>query len=534
MLLCACGHAQPAARAQDPQQAAPDAGPPPPDPAVISAQLSEETHALLRAEGELLWQRWTTGAGPLPASALAAHPALLDPRASWAPREAAARATGPDQRALQLLAHELALLGVPRDATDALERARAQLVFAAPGDQRPERGERDLDKLLTEEPSAVKRAGVALAEARAAGALAPLALARDAAVEKADWAGLQEQLHGVPLAQLGALAEQTLLATEAVAARAVASAAVRNLGLTSDRLRRADLPRLVRTAQADAEFPAGRAWPAAQKTFAALGLELVLRVDAEPSPSKGARPLALLVDPPADVRLSLRPAGGFDEQRSTLHEAARAAGGVLTRTPRWELAQLGDGAAAEGVAQLFEELCGNPAWLRDNTALRGEPLDDLVHTLAARRLLSARRAAALVLFELKRRGGPRTAEAQAALYRGLIQRATFAALSNDDAGRWALEADDHLRTAPLLLGALLAAQLEAQLAAPWWQAPQPALRKLWEGGRAQPLPALDPALLAQVAQERLSYVAPDAPPATPKPDYKYMQGDKKRRKKRKP
>src|SRR5439155_1262952 len=77
-----------------------------------------------------------------------------------------------------------------------------------------------------------------------------------------------------------------------------------------------------------------------------------LHVDAEPSPSKGARPLALLVDPPGDVRLSLRPAGGFEEQRATLHEGARAVGGAVISTPRWEPAQLGDGSAAEAAAQL--------------------------------------------------------------------------------------------------------------------------------------------------------------------------------------
>src|SRR5207237_1977704 len=107
-----------------------------------------------------------------------------------------------------------------------------------------------------------------------------------------------------------------------------------------------------------------------------------VRLDAGPSPARAARPLGLLVDPPRDVRLSVRPTGGFEEQRAVLHEAARAAGAAATDVPRWELAQLGAGAAAEGVAQLFEELAGDPAWLREQTGLRGEPLDDLVHTQA--------------------------------------------------------------------------------------------------------------------------------------------------------
>jgi hypothetical protein len=545
----------------------------------VAAELSTESHAFLRTEGELLWTRWTTGAGPMPSSALADHPRLAQRESAELVRTAAAKSAGTDAAALRLLAQQLATQTVTREAgneIEALERARAQLTFAAPGDVRPEHGERDLEKLLGEEPDAKKRAAIALSEAKAAAALAPLALARDAAVEKAiagSWAELVGTAHGMPLSDLAALAEKTLLATETVAAQAVADASVRNLGVTVDRLRRADLPRLVREAPADSQFVAGHAWPAVVQVLTATSATppLRLKLDAEPSPSKGARPLALLVDPPQDVRLSLRPAGGITEQRATLHEGARAMGGLFTQVPRWELAQLGDGSAAEGIALLFESLAGDPAWLRDATGIRGEPLDDLVHTEATRRLLTARRAAAQVLFEIRRREGPRTAEAYSALYRDLAQRATFAVLSNEDAQRWTLQADSWLQSAPQLLGALLAAQLELNLRTPsgnagaaralsaaataiappvkataagasvavqWWKQPAPPLLKLWQSGRslsalaaaqALGLTALDPAALAQVAGERLAYQAPEAPPTTVKPDYKFMQGDKHRR-----
>jgi hypothetical protein len=530
------------------------------DPQKAAAEISGDAHALLRSEGNLLWQRWTTGAGALPSSALAEHPRLLKRESLDLVTVAAARQ--PDAPALQLLRQQLATLQISREAgaeIDALDRARAQLAFTVPGGDGTPRAERDLDRLLTEEASAQKRAQIALAEARAAQPLAPLAIARDAAVERAvpalglgSWSALEEQAHRMPMADLAALAEKTLIATEEVAQKAVASTSVRNIGVTTDRLRRSDLARLVRSAPADQQFPPGRAWPSVKDLFVRIGVELPpsLRLDAEPSPSKGARPLALLVDPPADVRLSLRPAGGFEEQRATFHEGARAGGGALTQAAHWELAQLGDGSAVEGTAQLFEELAGDPAWLREATQLRGEPLDDLVHTQAARRLLSARRAAALVLFEVRRREGPRTAEAQGALYRGLMQRATFAVLSDDDAARWALVAESFVNAAPLL-GALLAAQLELQKSAPaapgqqpWWKSPESgaALRKLWAGGRsltatdaarALGLATLDPAALASVAASRLAYSAPEAPPPTPKPDYKYMQGDKKKRRHRK-
>jgi hypothetical protein len=552
----ACGHAQPTP-SPAPSGRRVAQGPAPGrsgDPAANAAQISEEARAVLIAEGDLLWKRWTTGSGPMPASALAEHPRLAQREAIDVVNAAAARASTAEARgALSLLGQHLSTLMLSREAgaeIDALERARAQLAFATPGEARPIFGERDLDRLLTDEADPQKRALIGQAEATAAQSLGPLALARDAAVEKAiqalgvdDWGSMEERAHGMKLSELEQLAEATLKATEDVTERAVEASAVRNLGITSDRLRRADLPRMARTAIADPQFQPGKAWPFLRDVLIKIGVPppAGFHLDAEPSPSKGGRPLALLVDPPRDVRLSLRPAGGFEEQRATLHEGARAVGGAYTAVPRWELAQLGDGSAQLGIALLFESLAGDPEWLRATTQLRGEPLDDLVHTEATRRLLATRRAAALVLFEIRRRNGSRSADAQATLYRGLLQRALFCAFSDDDTGRWALEADSFTLTAPAMLGAVLGAQLEQKLGTGWWNSPQPALKQLWAGGRsltaleaarAFGLAGLDPAALAAVADARLRYSAPDAPPQTPKPDYKYMQGDKKKKKKK--
>jgi len=45
-----------------------------------------------------------------------------------------------------------------------------------------------------------------------------------------------------------------------------------------------------------------------------------------------------------------------------------------------------------------------------------------------------------------------------------------------------LEADSFTLTATPLLGAVLAAQLEQKLGSSWWNAPQPALKQLWQAG----------------------------------------------------
>src|SRR6266481_9690901 len=171
MLALACSHASRAPAGRRPSSNGPSPRTSSSDVSATAAQLSEETHALLRAEGELLWTRWTTGSGPLPASALAEHPRLPQRESIEIVNGAAARASQPPARAaLGLLGQQLMTLAIAREAgagIDALERARMQLAFAPPGETRPTVGERDLQRLLAEEPNAQKRALTAQAEAKA-------------------------------------------------------------------------------------------------------------------------------------------------------------------------------------------------------------------------------------------------------------------------------------------------------------------------------------------------------------------------------
>ena len=247
-LALACGHAQVVPPAPPPKPAPP----PPPDPRVQAEAITAGLRALLRAESEAAWQRWTGGAGPLPAGAAEGREALAARASLQSLQQAAAASPDPDaRRALLLVWATLLPRAVAQAAGEAplqLERARAQLVFAAPAEAksehggkgeggdakaeqsegRTEHGERDLDRLLIDEPSDQRRHQLAEAEAVAAGALQPLALARDAAEEQArealglpPWPARVEALHGRPPAELAALAEQTLAATDALADRAV-------------------------------------------------------------------------------------------------------------------------------------------------------------------------------------------------------------------------------------------------------------------------------------------------------------------------
>ena len=129
--------------------------------------------------------------------------------------------------------------------------------------------------------------------------------------------------------------------------------------------------------------------------------------------------------------------------------------------------------------------------------------------------------------------------------------------------------DGSLRAATQLQGAILAAQLQEGLEKPsetpvavatpaaapvaspktpaephWWHQPGAGttLRLIWAQGRsgtaddaARVLGAsgIDPAALSRAVEKQLAYNAPEAPPPTQRPDYKYMQVDKRRKRRHK-
>src|SRR2546423_4645845 len=112
MLALACSHASRAPAGRRPSSNGPSPRTSSSDVSATAAQLSEETHALLRAEGELLWTRWTTGAGPLPGSALAEHPRLAQREPIEIAAAAAARSSGAEAAGLRLLTQQLATMAV--------------------------------------------------------------------------------------------------------------------------------------------------------------------------------------------------------------------------------------------------------------------------------------------------------------------------------------------------------------------------------------------------------------------------------------
>lgn len=510
LLLAACAHAPPTGEPSASPAATADAAltaPTPAPPAPFADRftpLREAAAAFLGAQGEAAWRGWTSGGPADLAATWSGREALLDPAALPPLGEAIATASaGPERARLErlrafLLGEQLARAAA--EPTQALAASRAAARFTWEKRSLPLRA---LPALLAGEPEAPRRKAAAEAAAAAELKLEKQAAARDAALLKA--AGERGLDGSLALAgalrleepgQLAALAEATLAAGDPAWPGTLDALARQELGIPAARLREWDLPRLFRTTAAPGGFPAGRLLPDLGALLARLGLDLQaggrLTVDAAARAGKVPRPLAVAVEIPGAVRLSLTPLAGLDAVRASLHElgVALAMAHVAPAAPfedRW----LPPAWQTLAWGLLFEEIAADRDWLLAHGVAPEAALRE-ARVAAVRRTHSARAAAATVLSEVARARDPAGAPAR---WAGLAPRALGHPLERGAPLPWRLEPDPLLRAADTLRAHLLAGQLATELSAragglPWWRSPAAGawLRERWSaGGGAAPL-----------------------------------------------
>jgi hypothetical protein len=507
------------------------APPPPADPPRVVrvygvAEIRADVESLLALQAGAYWKSWSTGA-PLDLSASdAPRGRLLAPEVLVAVREALAKASGDERRALDHLAGFLLGEALARAATAPSERlaeAEAQATFHWDGRQVPLR---DFLTLLAGEPDAARRAAIEKAHAAAAAPLAALAVAEASAVAAAarklgypDALALAGELRGEAPGALASLAEAALAVTEQPYRDLVDELARRELALPLPALRNRDWPRLLRLAHEARGFPASRLVEDGAAALSGLGLDSKalpgLAVDAEPRPGKSPRPLMLPLEVPGKVRVSAIPAGGHAESSAYLHELGAGAYYAGVKAAAVEFRRLGPASGPETWGRLFAGLTADPAWLAGRAGLANHALAREVRAALAERLREVRLSAARLLLELERIDPPRASGAEARL----LSRALCRPVEPEEARRWPLPPDPLLGSAEALRAQTLASEAEAFLAKragnpAWWRSRENGewLAKAWaEGSRPTPgelslamgYAALDPSALAATAQARL-------------------------------
>jgi hypothetical protein len=500
--------------------ATPGATPKPTEKAALTAavtSLSEKAEALLRAQDELVWKHWIDGSPADLAKTYVGTEQWLTPEAIAQVGHLRDLASDPRERlALQHLHAYLAgewMAQQLSDVSDAVANLEQSLTFNVAGTDRPYR---NLESVLASEKSALRRKQLYEGATSAVAKVSALLERREArAVELQKQLGLSPAAWVTELREanpeaLRQLAESVLTRTQTLWTTVLARLAQRELQLPVERIGRPDLPRLVRLQGPDSAFSRAEIVNRARTTLATLQLDPAalksVTFDATDGPKKNARGLVLGVVVPTDVRMSLKPAGGARDQRSTLHEFGHGIHDAFTEERRFELAKLGNRTGSEALAALFESLTSDPTWLDQVAGLRGDAARAWSEAVAIQELFVVRRAAGKVLYNLALQGPG--VDARRA-YREVMSRTYGLPTTADDEARALLDKDDALGSADYLRGWALAEQLRAQLVRrfgpSWW-------RQLEAGAFLKPLLAPGNGVTADGLAKRMGNggVGPDA------------------------
>ncbi len=463
-------------------------------------ELSAQAEALLKTQDLLVWEYWTEGkAADIPGTYVGKDALFSIENIRKIDRLRQITQDAREVRALTALQSHFAgeyLSGALAELNDAIANLEASLTFTVDG---REVRYRELERLLANEKSAVKRRALYAAATPALERLNQTLRRREERAEALvqelgypSYEAFGSELRQADLQRLGLLAEEVLQATQAPYLSVMERLSLRELGLPFNKITRADIPRLFRSREVEDAFPENELLVRAHGTLAGMGIDLDtmpnVRIDARAHQRKNSRPLALPVDVPGDVRLSVKPGTGVLHQSRLMHEFGHALHCAFTTEKRFELAKLGNPTVGEAYSALFEDLLEDPVWLEEHAGVRGEQRAQYLATSSGHKLYLLRRAAGRLLYqlELRRNDG---ADPKA-LYRSILARTDGMPMTAEDEARYMVDLEDFFQSADSFRGWLLAGQLQGQLKArfgpAWWRSPEAGafLKGLWAQGNA--------------------------------------------------
>ena len=300
---------------------------------------------------------------------------------------------------------------------------------------------------------------------------------------------MMDEMKGVSLQGARIMMESVLASTDSLYRALLREMLSEYLNLDTAHFYRYDIPALFRSSRFDKYFPPASMVEALKMTYRGLGIDLDaqknLLIDAEVRPSKNARAVCFPIDVPNDIRLSIKPMGGFDDYSALFHEMGHGEHYASTKEHSFEFKYAGEPTVTESYAFLSEYLLANQAWLRIHQAMPMPVLKAFVRFQAFYRLYFVRRYCAKFLYELQLHAGSANAPA---LYAELTARAVGNQVNPADEKRYLADVDANYYSLSYLrawfLEAQLNAKLTAQFGANWFEHPGAGefLRGLWGKG----------------------------------------------------
>ena len=296
-------------------------------------------------------------------------------------------------------------------------------------------------------------------------------------------------IKSLSLDEMRRMCEEFLSSTDSLYDTLLRDMLEQKLDLTREHFYSYDVAALFRAKEFDLYFPADSVLPLVTTTYRGLGIDIDtqrnLKIDATSRPTKNPRAACFAVEVPTDIRLTIKPAGGYDDVAALLHEMGHGQHYANTKEHAFEFRYLGEPTVTEAFAFLSEYLLDNQAWLRVHTTMPVPVLKDFVRFEAFHRLYYVRRYTAKLLYEVRLHAGE---ENLPSLYTALQSRAVGWIPTPSDAKRYLIDVDDNLYSAGYLRAWFLEAQLNTKLrqdfGANWFEDPRAGefLRSLWAYG----------------------------------------------------
>jgi hypothetical protein len=488
-------------------------------PAQTAAQISEEYKALQRIQAVLGWYAGTQGEASLNAQTYLGHEHLFAPESlATLDRELLRTDLDADHRlALKFLRRALAGESVGLAVAkfdDEFSDAEAAATVTLPSEKAPI-PYRNLTLLIAAESDPAKRAVLYAASTSVIREkLNPILARKELAAQSAaraagftDYVALSEELRQVDLKALLGEGVSYLTATDEIFKKTLDRVAREELNIPRENLRVADLGRLWKAPKLAGMFEKDLELKALEFFLGNIGLDLKtvagteVQVDDSVNPKKRPRAFVQPVDPPGDVRLSVKPTGGLDDVWTLFHEAGHAVHfSSVTVTP-WENATLGYGAPTEGFGEFFRHAFSDKTFLlryREFLKKSGKPAPSNAQLAAVLRRTALiemaylrRYAFAKIAYELRLHGRAPSEIAPAmallshpeatqgdsesslkSLYQQLFSRALTFALTDEEAMRFRADVDDTFYSADysraFVLAGMMHEGVQRKFGADWY------------------------------------------------------------------
>ena len=239
-----------------------------------------------------------------------------------------------------------------------------------------------------------------------------------------NYSDLCSSLKGINYKALEEQMEELLRRTEKIYVESMDQLLRNRTELTISEAWSYDIPYAFRGREFDEYFAKGTLQDAFNSSLKGMGIDPTkysnIHIDSEDRPKKNPRAFCAAVKVPDDVRLVIRPGGGWRDYEAYFHEGGHAwhFGNTWKKHPA-EYRYLGDNSVTESFAFLLGYLPTNKSWLKG--VLGMNDTEEFMRFSLTHKLMFIRRYAAKLIYELKLHQAKVTGEFQD-IYRNCLQK----------------------------------------------------------------------------------------------------------------